>query len=215
MDHVHEHPQEPSQETITMGIATAIAPANPTTSGEVPDALPEYPLISSDLLYEVINGEIVEKTVGVEQAEIAGILMRILSHFVWENRLGRVIPEMVFRINVQRNLQRRPDLAYVSDARYPFRKRAPKGGAWSVVPDLAVEVVSPTNSAYEMQEKVQHYFAAGVVEMWIIYPNVRLLHRYTSPTRIQVVQSGEELDGGALFPGFRMPLSELFEDDPE
>jgi Uma2 family endonuclease len=212
MNHVHGHPQERSQETITMGLATAIAP---TTFDALPDTLPESPPIPSDMLYEVINGEIVEKIVGIEQVDIAAILDQILGAFARSNQLGRVFPEMVFRIDKKKNLQRRPDVAFVSDARWPFRKRVPTGAAWDVIPDLAVEVVSPTNSAYEMQEKVQHYLAAGVAEMWIIYPNVRLLHRYTSPTQIQVIQSGEELDGGALFPGFRMPWSELFEDDPE
>lgn len=198
-----------------MGLATAIAPPAPTAFDAIPDTPPELSPFPSDMLYEVINGEIVEKIVGSKQAEIASILDQILGAFVRVNRSGRVIAENVFRINPQKNLQRRPDLAFVSDARWPFRKRVPDVAAWDVVPDLAVEVVSPSNSAYEMQEKIQHYFTAGVVEVWIIYPNVRLLYRYTSPTRVQVVQSGEELDGGALFPGFRMPLSELFEDDPE
>jgi Uma2 family endonuclease len=202
-------------EPIIMGLATTIAPEAPESFDALPTTAPESPPIPGDMLYEVIDGEIVEKIVGSKQAEIASILDQILGAFVRVNRLGRVIAENVFRIHSQTNLQRRPDLAYISDARYPFRKRVPDVGAWDVVPDLAVEVVSPSNSAYEMQEKVQHYFAAGVAEMWIIYPNVRLLHRYKSPTRIEVLQSGEELDGGTLFPGFRMRLSELFEDDPE
>lgn len=198
-----------------MGFAVSLDRTNPENDPAISSLPPDSPYFTGDMLYEVVDGKIVEKPVWGQQSEIASLISMRLGTFATENRLGRVIPFLLFRIDQRKNLQRRPDVAFVSDARWPFRKRVPTGAAWDVIPDLAVEVVSPTNSAYEMQEKVQRYFAAGVAEMWIIYPNVRLLYRYTSPTQIQVIQSGEELDGGALFPGFRMPLSELFEDDPE
>ena len=71
------------------------------------------------------------------------------------------------------------------------------------------------NSAVEVQTKIDEYFEAGVSGVWVIYPKQKKIHIYASPTQIQVVQLGDELDGGDLLPGFRLPLSALFEDDPE
>lgn len=198
-----------------MSLATAIPTAITTTSGAGPDPSTEVQLIPSDLVYEVIDGEIVGKPVGVQQSDIAALLVILLGAFVRANRLGRVFTELAFLVDRTRNRQRRPDVAFVSDARWPFRKRAPDVPAWDVVPDLAIEVISPSNSASELQDKILEYFASGVREMWIIYPGQRQLHRLQSPTQIEVLQMGQELDGGTILPGFRMHLSELFEDDPE
>src|SRR5689334_10528703 len=76
--------------------------------------------VPDDGLYELVDGKIVEKIVGAQQAEIASILDQTMGPFSRAHRLGRVISEMVFRIDAARNLQRRPDVAFVSDAKWPF-----------------------------------------------------------------------------------------------
>jgi Uma2 family endonuclease len=86
---------------------------------------------------------------------------------------------------------------------------------WDVVPDLAIEVVSPNNSADEVQDKRLEYFRAGVSVVWVIYPRQREVHVYTSPTSVTILTAEQELDGGQLIPGFRLPLSALFDDEPE
>ena len=84
-----------------------------------------------------------------------------------------------------------------------------------MVPDLAIEVISESNSAYEVLEKVNEYFAAGVSRVWVIYPDQAQVYLDASPTQIQVLKIGQELDGGDLLPGFHFPVAALFEDDPE
>jgi Uma2 family endonuclease len=84
-----------------------------------------------------------------------------------------------------------------------------------MVPDLAIEVVSEIKSAYEVRKKIREYFAAGVSGVWIIYPDQAEVYVYASPTQIQVLKTGQELDGGDLLPGFRLPIAALFEDDSE
>ena len=90
--------------------------------------------------------------------------------------------------------------------RWPVNRRAPDVSVWDLVPDLAIEVVSPTNAAVEVQAKIDEYFEAGVSRVWVIYPKQKNIHIYASPTQIQVLQLGDELDGGDLIPGFRLPL---------
>jgi Uma2 family endonuclease len=176
-----------------------------TIPGEIPD----------DGLYEVVEGQVVEKEMGARELEIASMLGHLLGGFARANRLGRAVVEFIFRINIPNNLQRRPDLAFVSHARWPVNRRVPNVPVWDMVPDLAVEVISPSNSAYDVQKKIHEYFEAGVVRVWVIYPDQAEVYVYSSPTQIQVIQSGQTLDGGDLLPGFQLPVAALFEDDPE
>ena len=84
-----------------------------------------------------------------------------------------------------------------------------------MVPDLAIEVISPSNSASAVHRKVHEYFKAGVTRVWVVYPEQAEVYIYSTPKQIQVVGVGQELDGGDLLPGFRLPVAVLFEDDPE
>jgi Uma2 family endonuclease len=176
-----------------------------TFPGELPD----------DGLYEVVDGQVVAKTMGARELEIANLLGQSLGVFARANRLGRAFVEFVFRINTPSDLQRRPDLAFVSHSRWPFNRRVPKVPVWDMVPDLAVEVISESNSAYEVQKKIHDYFEAGVVRVWVIYPDQAEVYIYGSPTQIEVIKSGQTLDGGDLLPGFQVSVATLFEDDPE
>ena len=168
-----------------------------------------------DSLYEIIDGQIVEKIMGSREIEIAAILDQYLGGFARANGLGRVLPEFLFRIDIKKDLQRRPDVAFVSHASWPVHRRVPAGPVWDMVPDLAIEVVSPTNSANDVLKKVHEYLEAGVVRVWVVYPEQAEVYIYASPTHVEVLGLGQELDGGELLPGFRLPLAALFQDDPE
>jgi Uma2 family endonuclease len=171
--------------------------------------------VPDDVLYEVVDGEIREKIAGVREIQIASLLHGFLFIFLVQNKLGRVVIEMIFRIDVAKDLQRRPDVAFVSRQTWPLNRSAPDVPVWDIIPDLAIEVVSPTNRAVEVQRKIHEYLDAGVRGVWVIYPEQKKIYIYASPTKIQVLQLGDELDGGDLLPGFKLPLTALFEDDPE
>ena len=79
-----------------------------------------------------------------------------------------------------------------------------------MIPDLAVEVVSQRNTADEVAGKIDEYFHAGVRQVWVVYPVTSKVQVYESPTRVQILQLGDELQGDPLIPGFRLPLSVLF-----
>jgi Uma2 family endonuclease len=168
-----------------------------------------------DVLYEVVNGRIVEPPpMGSFESDIANLLAELLNEGARKDRLGRAFVELLFLIDVDQKLKRRPDLAFVSAARWPFGKRVPEGEAWDMVPDLAVEVVSRSNLAEEILERVGEYFRSGTRLVWIVYPRARQVYVYTSPIEVRILPESADIDGGELVPGFRLSLNRLFEDEP-
>jgi Uma2 family endonuclease len=170
---------------------------------------------SGDVLYEVVNGRIVEKPMGAKSTWIASFLLQNLGHFALEHHLGRAVVEMLFLIDPAKKLQRRPDMAFVSFGRWPRSRQVPDEATWNVVPELAVEVVSPSNTGTEILTKLETYFQAGVQLVWVIWPDQAKVYIYDSPTSVHILQVGDDLDGGAVVPGFRLPVATLFEDEPD
>ncbi len=172
------------------------------------------PVDDSDVLYEVVDGKRVElPPMGARECHLATDLAGFLWSFARSIRLGRVESELLFLLNAELDLQRRPDVAFVSYARWPRERPVPGTAAWEVVPNLAVEVVSPTNTAIEVLAKVREYFQTGVQRVWVVYPHEEQVYVYSSPTSIRVIERSGELDGQEVLPGFRLPLSELFEQE--
>jgi Uma2 family endonuclease len=215
LPHGRKSNRRQGDEAMAVGISSAESPTLVAENGSATGTESAPLSVPDDGLYEVIDGKIVEKDVGAQQAEIAGLVTQIMGPFARTHRLGRVIPEMVYRIDPVKNLQRRPDVSFVSDAKWPSRKRVPNVPVWDMVPDLAIEIVSPNNTADQVQDKRLEYFQAGVRQVWVIYPRQREAHVYTATTSVTILTAGQELDGGDLLPGFRLPLSALFEDEPE
>jgi Uma2 family endonuclease len=193
--------------------AMPIIPAESMTPVSPPTAT--APIVADDMLYEVVDGQVVEKTMGAFETGIASLLVEILGPFARANRLGRFFGEMLFRIDLTQDLQRRPDVAFVSHARWPFNRRVPNVPVWDMVPDLAIEVISPSDMMSAVLREVHDYFKAGVTRVWVIYPEQAEIYIYSTPQQVQVVGIGQELDGGDLLPGFRLPVAVLFEDEPE
>src|SRR5258708_1015139 len=110
--------------------------------------------LDDDALYEVIDGKIEEKHVGAYECWVAFRLGYLLEAFAETNRLGRTVVEALFPTKRNVNQKRRPDVAYVSPERWPLDKAAPEGEAFGVVPDLVVEVISPTEPASERQAQI-------------------------------------------------------------
>ncbi len=168
---------------------------------------------ADDPTYEIIDGVRVElPPMGIRETIVAAGLSRPLSAYVYVHRLGRVVTEGLFAMAPGALPQRRPDLAFVSYERWPRARRIDPTNSWAVVPDLAVEVVSPGNYANEIPERVAEYFSAGVRRVWVIYPTSRLVYIYESPRSVLIVGPGEHVVGDDVVPGFRFAVDEMFED---
>jgi Uma2 family endonuclease len=168
-------------------------------------------VFDEERLFEIVNGQRLEKKpMSAAATLLACELYYLLSNFVRERKLGAGAMEMLFQFATDRP-QRRPDVAFVSFDRWPSSViPVDEASAWGVVPNLAVEVLSPTNTAYEVVRKIREYFEAGVQLVWVVYPNERNIHVHESPDRSRVVHENQELDGGAVLSGLRISVKDVF-----
>jgi Uma2 family endonuclease len=182
-----------------------------STSVETPSLEPP-----GDLLYEVVDGRILElPPMGAYESDIANFLAQLLEEHARKSRFGRVFVELLFRIDVARDLKRRPDVAFVSATRWPYGKRVPRGEAWDMIPNLAVEVVSKSNTGEEILAKLEDYFQTGTELVWVVYPSARQVYVYTSATAVRILAQSTDLDGGDVIPSFHLAVNRLFEDEPD
>jgi Uma2 family endonuclease len=103
---------------------------------------------------------------------------------------------------------RKPDVSLIFRDRLPAEQL--EEGHLTLPPDLAVEVVSPNDSAYEVEEKVQEYLEVGVRLVWVVYPPTRTIHIHRADRTTAVIRSDDELTGEDLLPGFRCRVGDLF-----
>ena len=85
-----------------------------------------------------------------------------------------------------------------------MKRRVPRTEGWDVVPDLAVEVISESNTANAVAIKIEEYFQAGVRVVWVVLPVTKKVYVYESPTQVRILQVGDMLEGGDLLPGFQV-----------
>jgi Uma2 family endonuclease len=161
--------------------------------------------------YEIIDGVRVEREpMGAFETVLASWLCYLLNGFAAGKKLGLAVSEVLFVLNAARNLKRRPDVAFVSYGRWPTSVVA-REPAWDVVPDLAIEIVSPTNLAEEIDRKITDYFQAQVRLVWVLYPDSGRVYVYQSPTHVSILKRTDTLDGGEVLPDFRLPIVGLYE----
>ena len=165
-------------------------------------------LNESGVRCELIDGVIVRKPMGRDQSYIALRLGHLLSVYLDNNDIGHVCgSDMVIRFAP--DLLLLPDLTFTAWSRCP-RPEVPPESVAEIMPNLAVEVISPSNRAGEMARKLAAYFAAGVELVWLIDPRTRSAVAYTSPDDATELGPTESLAGGAVLPGFVLPLAQLF-----
>ncbi len=159
-------------------------------------------------LYELVDGILVEKTVGFQEAYLALLLGRLIGNFLEAQKLGFALgADGMARLAP--GLLRIPDVSYFRWERFPGRL-IPSIAFAEFAPDLAVEVLSPSNTTKEMNRKLDDYFKTGVRLVWFIDPKKRTVEVFTAVDRSTVLQESDTLDGGDVLPGFSVPLSQLF-----
>ena len=102
-----------------------------------------------------------------------------------------------------------PDVCFISWDHFPNRQ-LPSEPIPALAPDLAIEVLSKSNTQAEMQRKLRDYFTAGVRLVWYIDPRTRSAKSYTAENQCVEVAESQSLSGGDVLPGFELPLRELF-----
>ena len=184
-----------------------------TNSESIQDSTPDgKPITPEEFLendfegYEYVKGELVPMAPpSMEHGEISSNVHLRLGLHVHENQLGRLyIAETTFQLD---DRFVKPDVAFVSTSRLPENRR--KGSP--VPPDLAVEIVSPTDKQYDVTEKAFAYLKAGTRLVWVIEPVAKTVMVYRSETDFTLLTSEDTLTGEDVVEGFACPVAQLFE----
>jgi Uma2 family endonuclease len=163
--------------------------------------------------YELVDGKLVEKDVGTKADYIATKLARLLGNHCENPWIAWVLSEASYQFLPGRpNVVRKPDVSVIRLGRFPDEKLP--DGHTRFAPDLAVEVVSPKDLYYEVDQKVSEYRAGGVPLIWIISPpSQTVLIRRLNGSVSEVGVAGE-LSGEDVVPGFRCRVADIFPPTP-
>ena len=162
----------------------------------------------TDKQYELVNGEPKEKeSESMEHSYIAATLNRRLGNLVAEKKLGVVLESSGSFRMVAGNI-RKPDVSFITKER--ITEKRPSFTAFEGAPDLAVEVISPTDIWWEIMQKLDEYFSSGCRLVWLISPLDQRVLVYRQDQRSQILELGDLLDGEEVVPGFSMPVADLF-----
>jgi Uma2 family endonuclease len=172
-------------------------------------------LVQDESLYEIVDGQRVDvPPLSVYTTWLASRLQSRLGSYVEEHGLGTCVMEMLFILDAQRNLRRWPDVAFVSADRWPLDREIPTTGDWDIVPDLAVEVISPNDIFQDVITKLREYFHYGVQLAWAVVPEAQQVYVYDSPTQVRTLTVCDTLTGSIILPDFHLPLGSLFQRSP-
>lgn len=160
--------------------------------------------------YELIEGVLNKMSpAGMAHGLVAMRAGAILFNFVHQRELGEVFAaETGFVVSTDPDTVRAPDAAFVAADRLPPGDFPP--GYLRLTPDLVVEVVSPSDTASELQSKVCTWLDAGCRLVWVVYPATQSVTVYQSREDVRVLGEEDALDGNPVFEGFSAEVRDLF-----
>lgn len=165
---------------------------------------------------EITNGEWVgldkaddEMTTGEEHGWIETLLLHFFTGYALQHKAGRVYPgDVTFVLNGERSdlrITREPDVSFLAEANV-----TPTRGFIYRAPDLAVEIISPSQDYDEMIEKRDEYFQYGTKQVWIVLPNLKQIEVHLPDGTSKTYRLGQTIPGGDLLPGFTLDVSAIF-----
>jgi len=160
--------------------------------------------------YELVGGQLVERNMGLNSSWVGGRLLSRLDRFCEEHEVGWAFPadDGYQCFPHDPGLVRRPDVSFIRRGRLPGEV-LPEG--WGKIPpDLAVEVVSPNDSANQLEEKLDDYQKARVPLVWVVNLKSRTVMVYRGDGSVSRLRESDELSGEDVIPGFRCPVGEIF-----
>lgn len=161
--------------------------------------------------FELVDGELKELNVSKESSHIAGEIYFRIKQFCDAHLPAWVFPEGTsYRCFADDHGRvRRPDTSVITLERMT-REQYYEDGHCPIVPDLVVEVISPTDVADDVARKIEEWLAAGVKLLWEVYPSTRKVHVYRPDAPIAPLRNSDTITAPDLLPGFACPVAELF-----
>jgi Uma2 family endonuclease len=160
--------------------------------------------------YELVHGELRKMTpAGFSHGKVVANLTGSLIAWTKAHDLGVVLgAETGFKIASNPDTVLAPDIAFIRRDRVLELGETEK--FWPGAPDLVVEVLSPGDTAYEVEEKVTTWLESGAAVVWVLNPKRRTVHVYRLKSPVQILTEPESLEGEDVLPKFRIQLSEIF-----
>lgn len=175
-----------------------------------PVSLEEYAALPKHPRYELVKGVLIELMVASDEHEETVILtgMGVGSH-VYRNQLGKVYGSNRGYVTGPDSpaTSRMPDMSFVSNDRLNQPDLA--GMLYDGAPDLAVEILSESNTPAEIDQKIQEYLTAGGRAVWVIDIDARTLTVHTTAAPPLVLTDADTVDGGDYLPGFTCAVADL------
>ena len=166
---------------------------------------------------EITNGEWIgldkvgdEMTTGEEHGWIETLILTVFANYALSHRAGRVYPgDVTFVLNgtsADIKVEREPDISFVLQANV-----TPTKGFIYRAPDLAVEIISPSQSYTEMTDKIDEYFQYGTWQVWLVIPDKKLIEVHYPDRKPEKYHVGQIITGGNLLSDFALDVSQVFE----
>ncbi len=157
--------------------------------------------------YELDEGELIEMTpASYQHNRIRGRIEQWLREYPEAQGLGEVVAEMDFRLSS--DVVRTPDVSFITNAQ--LQVIHPTDALLQGAPALAVEIISPSNTASEIVRKRNQYLAAGSQAVWVVYPEQREIEVFRAGDRPLILSEQDSLTDGQLFPGLSLSLNYIF-----
>jgi Uma2 family endonuclease len=166
-------------------------------------------LPEEDKRYELVKGELEEMPgPSARHGKIISLLGAEFIIYLKQNNIGEVFSAAAFVIDSENRTVRIPDLAFVNAAQLV---ELDYDTAIPFAPELAIEVISPSDIWFKVQEKVDEYKHAGVKLVWVIFPPSQLIYAYyPEEVKPKIFGINDELEGEEVLPGFKLMVSEIF-----
>ncbi|MHB8626144.1 MAG: Uma2 family endonuclease [Aggregatilineales bacterium] len=160
---------------------------------------------NADRLFELIDGEIIEKVASYTPSRIGMRIGHLISSYLDTNPIGDVTgADGTYEMSETNAFM--PDVAFISRTRMPDDPER----AAQIPPDLAVEVKSPTDTYRALRKKAELYLASGTRIVWLVFPETETVELYMGNADVQVMDVTKTLEGGEVLPGFILPVREIF-----
>ena len=158
-------------------------------------------------LYELVDGELKEKSVGTAALLIAGLIIQRLNSLYYPEK-GFAVAEAMTYCFGRPNHGRKPDVVFAWRHHFPEGK-VPTGDLM-ITPDLVVEVLSPSNTGFDLEEKLADYLSAGIPLVWIVHPDMKTIRVYRNDGTTKLYAAADTIADEPLLPGFALKVGDVF-----
>jgi Uma2 family endonuclease len=179
------------------------------TTIAAPLTLEEFSQLPDDgVRHEISEGELI--TIPGPKSlhrRIVRKVFKVIETALEKSDYGEAIPEAGYVLSNDPVTVRQPDVSVLSTER--IQSTAPDD-YFEGAPELAVEVVSPSDSAEDLEIKLEQYLQSGAKEVWILYPRTRRLHLFRPGNQLRMLDETQTLDAAELLPGFSVKVADVF-----